>query len=98
MECDASMHGLGGVLLQKDESGDWKPCDFYSRSLREYERNYSINVEKALAMVEGLKKWRHWLLNHPEKILVRTDHKNLTSLLKLRVHNARMVRWLDYIQ
>ena len=41
--CDASKQGLGAVLQQSQEKGEWKPVCFASRFLTEFEAKYSIN-------------------------------------------------------
>ena len=35
---DASAYGLGGVLLQQEKDGNWRPVSFTSRLLRKSER------------------------------------------------------------
>ena len=34
-------HGIGGVLLQPDEEGEWRPVSWWSRSLSPAEKEYS---------------------------------------------------------
>jgi hypothetical protein len=34
-------HGIGGVLLQQDESGEWRPVSWWSRALSPAEKEYS---------------------------------------------------------
>ena len=41
MKCDASEHGLGAVLVQKDEKGVERPVAFISKSLKKYEEECS---------------------------------------------------------
>ena len=43
---DASSFGLGGVLSQKQPSGEWRPVAFISRSMTDTERRYAqIEIE-----------------------------------------------------
>ena len=44
---DASAYGLGGVLTQKQPSGEWQPVSFISRSLTPTEQKFS-QIEKKL--------------------------------------------------
>ena len=48
--CDASKHGLGAVLQQKEDMG-WKPISYASRFLTKLEAKYSINELELLAVV-----------------------------------------------
>ena len=62
MYTDASPFGLGTILMQKDLSdGLLHPIEFWSRKLQNAERNYTINDKELMAIVKGLKHWRHWL-------------------------------------
>jgi len=76
VEIDASEHTIGGVLSQEQE-GKWKPIAFLSRTMQLAERNYEIYNKELLAIVEGLTKWRQYLLDDMEPFKVWTDHKNL---------------------
>jgi len=48
---DASKHATGGVLMQQDTNGEWKPCAFLSQSLNPAERNYDIYDRELLAVI-----------------------------------------------
>jgi len=61
MEVDASDYTTGGVLLMECEDGIWRPVAFLSKSLNETERNYEIHDKEMLAIIRGLKSWRHLL-------------------------------------
>lgn len=47
---DASSFGLGGVLSQKQPTGEWRPVSFISRSMLEVERWYGQFEKEALAL------------------------------------------------
>jgi len=61
MEVDASDYATGGVLSMKCEDGLWRPVAFLSKSLNKTERNYEIHDKEMLAIIRGLKAWRHLL-------------------------------------
>jgi len=68
---DASEKQIGGVVSQQD-----KPLGFFSKKLTETQQRYPVTEQELLAIAETLKYFRHMLLGH--RIIVRTDHKNLT--------------------
>ena len=91
---DASKHATGGVLMQQDTNGDWKPCAFLSQSLNPAERNYDIYDRELLAVIRALKEWRHYLHGSPYPVKVQTDHKNLTYFKQPQNLNRRQACWL----
>jgi len=68
---DASELQIGGIVTQNN-----KPLGFFSKKLNDTQKRYPVTEQELLAIVETLKYFRHMLLGH--KIIVRTDHKNLT--------------------
>ena len=61
IEVDASDYAIEGVLSMECEDRLWRPVVFLSKSLNETERNYEIHNKEMLAIVRGLKVWRHLL-------------------------------------
>ena len=92
LACDASNTGLGAVLLQKGTKR-LMPLSFASRSLNSAERKYSTTEKECLALVWGLKKFRHLILGF--KVHILTDHRPLIDLFKKRtfVNNVKFSRW-----
>jgi phospholipid-translocating ATPase len=68
---DASEKQIGGIVTQEQ-----KPLGFFSKKLTETQQKYPVTEQELLAIVETIKYFRHMLLGH--KIVVKTDHKNLT--------------------
>ena len=58
---DASKDASGGILLQADSNGEWHPCSYLSQSFSPTERNYDIYDRELLAVIQGLKTWKHYL-------------------------------------
>ena len=79
--CDASNVGIGAVLLQKGR-GRLMPVAYASRTLNPTERSYSVTERESLAVIFGLKKFRHTILGF--KIQLITDHKPILDLFKKR--------------
>ena len=80
---DANNLQLGAVVAQNN-----KPIAFLSCKLNHAQRRYTTTECELLAIVETLKEFRTILLGH--KILVYTDHKNLTYT---NFNTHRVMRW-----
>ncbi|GJZ99296.1 putative reverse transcriptase domain-containing protein [Tanacetum coccineum] len=86
--CDASLQGLGAVLMQKE-----KAIAYASRQLKPNEENYTTHDLELGAVVFALKIWRHYL--YGTKCIVFTDHKSLQHILHQKELNMRQHRWLE---
>ena len=82
ISADASSFGVGGVLLQKQLDGSWKPVAFASRALTITEQRY-VQIEKeALAITWCCEHFSDYLLG--KTFHINTDHKPLVSLLSTK--------------
>ncbi|GJT75583.1 putative reverse transcriptase domain-containing protein [Tanacetum coccineum] len=88
--CDASLQGLGAILIQKE-----KVIAYASRQLKPYEENYTTHDLELGAVVFALKIWRHYL--YGTKCIVFTDHKSLQHILHQKELNMRQRRWLELL-
>ncbi|GJY61987.1 putative reverse transcriptase domain-containing protein [Tanacetum coccineum] len=88
--CNASLQGLGAVLMQKE-----KVIAYASRQLKPHEENYSTHDLELGAVVFALKIWRHYL--YGTKCTVFTDHKSLQHILHQKELNMRQRRWLELL-
>ena len=77
---DASKKFIGGVLVQRDSDGIERPVAYHSRVLRGAELNYAITDAEGLALIDCVKRWRHYIQG--SVCLCITDHSALTRLLK----------------
>ena len=95
--CDASKQGLGAVLQQSQEKGEWKPICFASRFLTEIEAKYSIKELELSAIVWAVEHFRNYVYGIQFKIV--SDHKALASVLTPNKGNntfsSRLTRWVD---
>nr|GEU43186.1 retrotransposon protein, putative, Ty3-gypsy subclass [Tanacetum cinerariifolium] len=88
--CDASLQGLGAVLMQKE-----KVITYASRQLKPHEENYTTHDLELGAVVFALKFRRHYL--YGTKCTVFTDHKSLQHILNKKELNMRQRRWLELL-
>nr|GEX88168.1 reverse transcriptase domain-containing protein [Tanacetum cinerariifolium] len=85
--CDASLQGLGAVLMQRE-----KVIAYASRQLKPHEENYTTHDLKLGAVVFALKIWGHYL--YGTKCTVFTNHKSLQHTRRQKELNMRQRRWL----
>ncbi|GJW09598.1 putative reverse transcriptase domain-containing protein, partial [Tanacetum coccineum] len=88
--CDASLQGLGSVLMQRE-----KVTAYASRQLKPHEENYTTHDLELGAVIFALKIWRHYL--YGTKCTVFTDHKSLQHILRQKELNMRQRRWLELL-
>ncbi|GKA92189.1 putative reverse transcriptase domain-containing protein [Tanacetum coccineum] len=88
--CDASIKGLGAVLMQRE-----KVIAYASRQLKIHEKNYTTHDLELGAVVFALKIWRHYL--YGTKCTVFTNHKSLQHILDQKELNMRQRYWLDLL-
>ncbi|GJT25545.1 putative reverse transcriptase domain-containing protein, partial [Tanacetum coccineum] len=87
---DASLQGLGAVLMQRE-----KVIAYASRKLKPHEENYTTHDLELGAAVFALKIWRHYL--YGTKCTIFTDHKSLQHILDQKELNMRQRRWLELL-
>uniref|UniRef100_A0A0W0FSN7 RNA-directed DNA polymerase n=1 Tax=Moniliophthora roreri TaxID=221103 RepID=A0A0W0FSN7_MONRR len=77
----------------KGVDGEWHPCGYLSKSFSPTERNYEIYDCELLAIYRALMEWCHYLMGGKFKIVVLSDHKNLTYFWTAQKLNRRQARW-----
>ena len=77
LETNASKEGLGAVLSQKQEDGQYHPVTYGSRALMAHEKNYhSTKLEFLVLKWVVTEHFKEYLPYQP--FLVRTDNNPLT--------------------
>ena len=80
ISADASSHGLGAAILQKQRDGSVRPVAYASRSLSPTEQRYAQIEKEALAATWACEKFHEYLIGL-EKFTLQSDHKPLIPLL-----------------
>ncbi|GKA66430.1 putative reverse transcriptase domain-containing protein [Tanacetum coccineum] len=88
--CDASLQGLGAVLMQRE-----RVIAYASRQLKPHEENYTTHDLELEEVVFALKIWRHYL--YGIKCIVFTDHKSLQQILDQKELNMRQRHLLELL-
>lgn len=78
VSANASLYGLGVVLLQRVES-EWKPAVYASHSMTDAERRYAQIEKEALAITWAREEFSDYILG--KSISMETDHKPLVPVL-----------------
>jgi hypothetical protein len=89
--CDASVQGLGCVLMQDDHV-----VAYASRQLSKHEEKYPTNDLELAVVVHVLKIWRHYIIG--KRCEVYSDHKSLKYIFTQPDLNLRQRRWLELIK
>lgn len=90
VETDASEFALAATLTQQG-----RPVAFFSRTLSHSECKQSSIEKEACAIVESLKKWRHYLIG--KHFLLITDQQSVAFMFNQnhnsKIKNEKISRW-----
>ena len=94
IQCDASITGLGAVLMQKGQ-----PVAFASRALTDTETRYAQIEKELLAIVWSTDKFNQYILGR-EVVHIESDHEPLRAVFTKPIHNSpkRLQRMLMALQ
>ena len=92
LDTDASHHGLGAFLSQKQD-GREHVIAYFSRMLNRAERNYYVTRKELLAVVASVEHFHYYLYGRTFKI--RTDHSALQWLTQFKNPEGQLARWIQ---
>jgi RNase H-like domain found in reverse transcriptase/Reverse transcriptase (RNA-dependent DNA polymerase) len=94
LEVDTSQYATGAILYQLNDKGWLCPVGYHSHTLNPAERGYDIHDQELLAVMRGLRQWRHLLLSSPFTTTVIMDHANLQYYRQPQKINWRVACYL----
>ena len=92
---DASGFAIGGVLSQVQE-GEERVVSYESRRLNKVERNYPTHDRELLAVMEMLKRWRHYIQNG-HRTVIFTDNTATKYILTKPTLMGRQKKWAEQL-
>jgi hypothetical protein len=91
VETDASGTTIGVVLSQEQ-----RPITYFSEKLNETKHKYSSYDKEFYAIVQALKKWRHYLM--PKEFVLYTDNHALQFISSQPKLNQKHAKWVEFLQ
>ena len=90
VETDASDKAIAATLNQQG-----RPVAFFSRTLSQTEQRHSSVEKEAYAVVEALRKWKHYLIGRHFKLI--TDQRSISFVFNNqnpgKTKNDKITRW-----
>ena len=100
LRTDASLHGVGAVLLQivkhatNDTESFYQPISFSSQKFSPQATRWSTIEQEAYGIYFGVKSFSYYLMCKP--FVLETDHNNLLWMEASAV--PKVIRWRIYLQ
>jgi len=91
----ATKNGIGAVLSQEDDEGNFRPIAYWSKVFPEgaSEKHWGVTQSECFGVVEALNHFRVFLSLAPGATVVSTDHDALQYLLKSKNLSGVMARY-----
>lgn len=96
VQTDASEQGIGAVLFQLGEKGEYHILEYSSAKFGPVERRYDVNERECLAVVWAFKRYRPYL--EYQRFTLRTDNRCLVWLHNTHEARSKLTRWSLLLQ
>ena len=93
--CDACIDGFGGAFKQEMPDDSVRSIAYTSRATLDSKRHWNLLDLEADRIVWPIERLQGYVWGTKFRIFL--DHKALESIGKMRDHNARVQRWLDFL-
>jgi hypothetical protein len=91
IETDARGYAMDAVLMQYH-----KPICYHSENFNQAIVNYPTYDKELYALVQSIKKWKHYLLG--KETIIHTDHQPLQYLqAQTKLQQSRHYRWMGFL-
>jgi hypothetical protein len=90
VRCDTSGFAIGVVLSQDDRS-----IAYFNEKLDEVKIKYSTYDKEFYAVIQALKKWRHYLV--PKEFVLYSDNHALQFVTQQEKLNQKHVKWIEFM-
>jgi hypothetical protein len=98
VETDSSNSVVAGILTQLcEETNEWHPMAYFSKTMAPAECNYLIHDKEMLAIIRAFEEWQPELIGIEDKIDVYSDHRALEYFMNSKQLSSRQVRWAEYL-
>jgi hypothetical protein len=91
VRCNASGVAIGAVLSQ-----DNMLVAYLSEKLNDTKKKYSTYEKEFYAVIQYLKKWRHYLI--PKEFVLYSDYQALQFINRQEKLNQRHAKWVEFVQ
>ena len=91
VKTDASLQGIGCLLLQEDDNGQRVVIEYASKAFSKTERNYPVIEQEAAAIMFALERWYPYLIGASFRL--ETDHRPLQWIRGRKGSHGKLGRW-----
>jgi hypothetical protein len=85
-----SGYAIGVVMIQDD-----RPVSYFSKKLNEARVKYSTYDKEFYAVIQALKKLRHYLV--PKEFVLYNDNHALEFVTQQEKLNQKHVKWVEFM-